>query len=139
MYSKALDPISIAGETMRLHFRISYDMTQEKIGKNNGTVYLYDEILERIAKCMRELEYCRKYACGMIRLTTMDVMIDFLKKGSSFQFKERNPFRLTLHGYPDKIHSSILDYLDSGKDSYGIPYNLRFKDGTEVCAAMKLE
>lgn len=139
MYSKALDPISMAGETMIFHFRIPYNMTQERIGKNDGTTYLYDEILERIAKCMRELEYCRKYACGMIQLTTMDVTIDFLKKSSSFQVKESNPFRLTLHGYPDKIHSSILDYLDNGRDSYGTPYGLRFKDGAEVCAAMKSE
>lgn len=138
-YSRALDPISIKGETLIMHFRIPYDMTQNKIGKDDNSVYLYDEILERIAKCMRELEYCRKYACGMIQLSTMNVTIDFLNKGSKFQSKDSSFFRLTLHGYPDKLHSSVFDYLDDNNDSRGVPYCLRFKNGGEVCAAMKVE
>lgn len=138
-YSKALDPVSVTGETMKYHFRVPYDMTQKKIGKGKDYIYLYDEILERIAKCMRELEYCKKYSCGMIQITTMDVTIDFLKKGSSFRPKESNSFRLTLHGYPDKVHSSIKDYLDDSKNLRGTSSALRFMNGAEVCDAMKLE
>ena len=137
-YSKVLDPVSIIGETMKLHFRIPYDMTQEKMEKGDHKIYLYDEVLERITKCMRELEYCRKYACGLIQLTTMDVTVDFLKKGSTFQSQESTSFRLTLHGYPDKRHSSIVDYLDNEKGSSGASKNaLKFKDGKAVRAAMK--
>lgn len=138
-YSKALDPISIIGETIKLHFRIPYDMTQNKIGKDGDELYLYDEILIRIAKCMRELEYCKKYSCGLIQLTTMDVTIDFLKKGSPFQCQDSTSFRLTLHGYPDKTHSSVDDYLAYKGDSRGTTSGLKFKDGDAVCAAMKTE
>lgn len=139
MYSKVLDPISITGETLKLHFRIPYEITQEKIGKNNEHIYLYDEILERLAKCMRELEYCKKYVCGMIQLTTTDVTIDYLKQGSTLLVKDSNSFRLTLHGYPDKKHSTIFDYLDESKNPFGTSCGLRFKNGAEVCAAMKSE
>ena len=42
-YSKVLDPVSIIGETMKLHFRIPYDMTQEKMEKGDHKIYLYDD------------------------------------------------------------------------------------------------
>jgi len=83
---------------------------------------------------MRELEYCRKYAYGMIQLTTIDVVIDFLKQGSSYQFKESVPLRLTLHGYPDETRSSISDYLVAGFP--GTTDGLKFKDGKAVREAM---
>ena len=55
-YSKSLEPVLIEGETVAFHFRIPYTLTQNKIGKANKRVFLYDEILERLAKTMRELE-----------------------------------------------------------------------------------
>ena len=136
-YSKALDPISIKGETLKLHFRIPYEMTQNKIRKQEKCLFLYDEILERIAKCMRELEYCKKYAYGFIQLTTIDVTIEFLKRGSTFQWQEKSSFRLTLHGYPDKIHSTIWDYLDNANSTRDESDGLKFKDGNALCEAMK--
>lgn len=136
-YSKALVPVSIEGDTIKFQFRVPYDLTQNKIGKNGKKVYLYDEILNRLAKCMRELEYCKKYACGMIRLTTLNVVIGFLKQGSSHQFQESVPLRLTLQGYPDETRSSISDYLDAGLP--GTVNGLKFKDGKAVRAAMSLK
>lgn len=134
-YSKALIPISIDGETIKFQFRVPYDLTQKEIGKNRKKVYLYDEILNRLAKCMRELEYCKKYAYGMIRLTTLNATIGFLKQGSIHQFKDSVSLRLTLQGYPDEARSSISDYMDAGLP--GTTNGLKFKDGKAVCAAMK--
>ena len=136
-YSKALDPISINGETLKLHFRIPYEMTQNKIKKQEKCIFLYDEVLERIAKCMRELEYCKKYAYGFIQLTTIDVTIEFLRKNSTYRWKERSSFRLTLHGYPDKSHSSIWDYLDDTNNTRGGHDGLKFEDGSALCEAMR--
>lgn len=136
-YSKALDPVSIKGETIKFQFRVQYDLTQKKIGKNGKKVYLYDEILNRLAKCMRELEYCKKYSYGMIPLTTINVVIGFLKQESSYQFKESVSLRLTLQGYPDETHSSIFDYLDTGLP--GTTNGLKFKDGKAVREAMNLK
>lgn len=138
-YSKALEPISVVGETIKFHFRIPYELTQEKVGKGTGEVYLYDEILLRMAKCMRELEYCKKFADGVIRTTTADVIIDFLQKGSSFRVKDRDYFRLTLHGYPDASHSKLDDYFDKNgmSNESENPKELKFKDGNALQLAMK--
>lgn len=138
-YSKALEPISVTGETIKFHFRIPYELTQRKVGKGSGEVFLYDEILSRMAKCMRELEYCRKFADGAIKPTTADVTIDFLQPGSSFKRRDRDTFRLTMHGYPDASHSTLADYLDkSGIFSEAdTPKELKFKDGNTLQQAMK--
>ena len=80
---------------------------------------------------------CKKYACGMIRLTTLNVVIGFLKQGSSHHFQESVPLRLTLQGYPDETRSSISDYLDAGLP--GTVNGLKFKDGKAVRAAMSLK
>ncbi len=138
-YSKALEPISITGETIKFHFRIPYELTQKKVGKGSQEVYLYDEVLTRMAKCMRELEYCRKFADGAIKLTTADVTIDFLQQGHSFKRKERDSFRLTLHGYPDASHSKLDDYFDKTSrfnESEAIA-ELKYKDGNALQLAMK--
>lgn len=140
-YSKALQPISICGDTITFNFRIPYNLTQEKIGKGNGEIFLYDEILERMSKCMRELEYCRKYANGLIKTTTIDVKIDVLKKGSSFQTikGKGDSFRLTLHGYPSKHNSGILDYLDGDSGVDGITKELKYQNGDSLCTAIREE
>ena len=138
-YSKALEPISIIGETIKFHFRIPYELTQRKVGKGSGEVYLYDEVLARMAKCMRELEYCRKFADGAIKPTTADIIIDFLQPGSSFRRKDRDSFRLTLHGYPDADHSTLADYFDKASrlGETAPQKELKFKDGNAVQIAMR--
>ncbi len=138
-YSKALTPVSILGDTIRFKFRIPYDLTQKKIGKGNEEIFLYDEILNRMSKCMCELEYCRKYANGLIRPTTLDITIDVLKEGSSFQIIRDmgDSFRLTLHGYPNKNTSGLFDYLDVDDDSTGNTKSLKYEDGDSLCSAIK--
>lgn len=138
-YSKALTPVSIQGDTIQFNFRIPYELTQEKIGKGNKKVFLYDEILERMSKCMCELEYCRKYANGLIKPTTLDIKIDVLQKKSSFQIIKDmgDSFRLTLHGYPNRSTSGISDYLDMDDESTGNSKSLKYKDGNSLRSAIK--
>ncbi len=138
-YSKALQPVSIKGDTISFVFRIPYELTQQKVGKRNEEVYLYDEILDRMSKCMRELEYCRKYANGLIHITTAHVKISVLRRGSTFQtIKELDDqFRLTLQGYPNKSTSGISDYLEKNDDSIDRTANIKYEDGEALRTAVQ--
>jgi len=89
-------------------------------------------------KCMRELEYCKKYADGAIKPTTLDIKIDFLNDGHIYKKMNSDSFRLTLHGYPDENHSHLVDYLEREDDSdtSGALRILKFKDGQQLQLAM---
>ncbi len=139
-YSKCLEPVNIEGETIKFHFRIPFQDTQTKFGKGSKKIYLYDEILNRITKCMREMEYCRKYADGFINITTLNVTIDIMKQENYRKLEEKLSFRLNLRGYPNERRTSIMDYLENNPN--GI-YNdnsetvLKYKKGIELKNAMK--
>jgi hypothetical protein len=111
-YSETLEPVSISGETIKFHFRIPYKYTQDKLGKGNVSVFLYDEIISRLTKCMRELEYCRKYANGFIAITTLNITIDILEETSPRKVKDKSSFRLRLIGYPD-ANLKLEDFLET--------------------------
>lgn len=138
-YSKVLEPVNIQGETIKFHFRIPYKYTQERVGKGEEEVFLYDEILNRLTKCMRELEYCRTYANGFINISTLNVTIDILQKGSFHKRKKSLSFRLSLFGYPNEKVSNIENYIekDNGEciESFSLP--MYYKDGEELKMAMK--
>lgn len=99
-YSRALEPPVINGDTLNLQYYIANEFIDKKITKNNTEVYLYDEILLRIKKCLCELEYCRKYSQGFIRIFCISVSIAVLdEKGRKVIYQEA--FKLRLGGYPD--------------------------------------
>lgn len=122
-YSKSLEPISVTGNTMKLNYFISYEQTQEKTSGPSGEVYLYDEILRRLEKMMIELEYCRKYAEGMICITTLDVEIHIYD--SLDNEIEKIPIRLTLQGYPDRNYVNLEYYIDK---------EWKRRQGVNICA-----
>ena len=132
-YSKSLQPVSIAGETILMHFQIPYVLTQSKIGKGSNQVFLYDEILDRLAKCMRELEYCRKYADGIIKITSLSVRIDILQE-NHFKAIEGagDHFRLTLQGYPDARSHSLESYMEKSDFVTGVSKELKYKNGLDL-------
>ena len=99
-YSLALEPPVINGDTLHLTYNIANEFISNKISKNDTEVYLYDEILSRIQKCLCELDYCRKYSQGFIPITCLSVSIMVLNEnGRKVIFKDS--FRLRLGGYPD--------------------------------------
>ncbi len=108
-YSKALAPLTVKGNTIILEYYLSYEQTQTKLPLSDETPYLYDFILDRLAKTMRELEYCRKYSEGLIRITTLDVRIQMERKDGNLIAPI--VFRLTLQGYPGIKESSIDKYM----------------------------
>lgn len=132
-YSKALLPVSIEGSTILLHYQIPYELTQRKVGKGSKETYLYDEILSRIAKCMRELEYCRKYACGLIKVSSLSVKIEIIQNGTFRPMKKvGDSFRLTLQGYPEEREYLLESYMEKIDDMSGTIKELKYKDGNDL-------
>lgn len=128
-YSRSLAPISVSGNTIQLKYFISYEQTQKKIPGPKGGTYLYDEILKRLEKMMVELEYCRKFAEGMIRVTTLDVEIHIFDKVEDEI--DMIPIRLTLQGYPDRKYAKLDYYLEKGRNKKG-DSTMKYVDGKEL-------
>ncbi|MCL2135365.1 MAG: hypothetical protein FWH37_07440 [Candidatus Bathyarchaeota archaeon] len=135
-YSAALEPLSFKGETISFHYRIQFDLTQKKLKKGNKTIYLYDEILLRLAKCMRELEYCRKYAGGFINITTLNVKIDVMQKDVSFKSLTQETFRLRLLGYPSESIYKLNQFLEPD-NAENISSISKFGNGTSLKKQVK--
>lgn len=118
-YSKTLKPHSVNGETLSLSYEIPFEHTQKEINCNGKGRYLYDEILDRLTKCIIELEYCKKYDRGLIKISTISVTINVLQK-DSFKILQgvTQSFRMTLQGYPAAENRKIEQYLQS-EESHG--------------------
>ncbi len=116
-YSMALSPISFNGNTIIFKYYIPFEYAKNRIPDDKG-IFLYDEIIRRLRKCMQELEYCSKYSEGFIRITTLSVEINVMHQTILHRSVYNTKFSLRLSGYPN-------DYL--------IPENtLAFKNGEEL-------
>ena len=118
-YCSVLSPVNLSGNTVTMQYYISVEDVMNKYRKGRKKEYLFQEICSRLEKCMRELEYCRMYADGIIRITTLSVQISVIK-ASNF---EPLIFRLTLSGYPNG--KSFEDYLvvDNRNNNVVVPKN----------------
>lgn len=132
-YSKSLDPVTFDGDKILMHFRIPYVWVKEKVGKGTSKIFLYDEILIRITKCMRELEYCKKYSEGLIKLNGLSVKIDILEEGSEFRAIQDagESFRLSVQGYPSEMISTLTSYLEENNHNEK-KARLRYDDGEQL-------
>lgn len=128
-YSASLEPICIEGETISFRYHISYEHTQKQLGKGDETIFLYDEIKIRLAKCMRELEYCRKYAGDYIGITTINVTICVMGQFSNRKCAHEQTFRLRLLGYPEPGCTQFEAFLENNRIA-------KFSTGTELKNAM---
>jgi len=123
-YSSALE-VSIQGDTVSFRYRIPYEQTQRKMLKGSDEIYLYDEIINRLEKCLCELEYCRKYSDGYIVINTLSVVIYVVINSKC---KLIDSFKLRLLGYPSKFNiNSFIDRRD--QNGYG-PTNQKLKYAT---------
>lgn len=139
-YSKSLDPISITGDTLSMTFHIPFELTQKKLGKGNGKVFLYDEIMLRLAKLMRELEYCKKYAGEIIKLSSLSVTIEILQKNSINSIRGAgDAIRLSLQGYPDENLYSFEVYREKHDNITGEEKVLKYKDGKDMKKKVSVE
>lgn len=123
MYSLSLEPPVVNGDTLILKYNIDEELVKNKVTKIDTEVYLYDEILLRLQKCLCELEYCRKYSQGFLRVSCISVTITIWnKKGLSTIYEDS--FKLRLGGYPD-----ISMY---GPDKWCINSNIRVLSAVEL-------
>jgi len=111
-YSKSLYPIVFKHNTIAFEYDIPYNLLIEKIKSAQGEIYLYDEILNRLIKCMCELEYCRKYSDGFIIITTLYITINILQQHYQNRCEKKIKFELRVSGYPDINIQNIKTYLD---------------------------
>lgn len=117
-FSKALKPHRVNGDTLPLTFEIPYNCIQKKMKKEKQTKYLYDEILDRLKKCIVELEYCKKYDLGLICVNTISVKIHVLQKDSFRKIPGvTQSFRMSLQGYPATDEKKISCYIQNEESS----------------------
>lgn len=132
-YSSALE-VSIQGDTVSFRYRIPYEQTQKKMLKGSVEIYLYDEIINRLEKCLCELEYCRKYSDGYIGINTLNVVIYVVKNSKR---KLIDSFKLRLLGYPNKLKiNSFIDRRDQNGDGPS-DQKLRYESGEDLMNKMK--
>jgi hypothetical protein len=127
-YSRVLEPVAIHGDTVIFKFNIPYELvisksTKEGKGGKVIRLYLYDEILSRLGKAIRELEYCRKYSQGFILINAIEAKISIYEDRKSFRPMFEDSIKLRLSGYPDPKCFSI-DKLSENR--------LNFKKGTDL-------
>ena len=135
-YSKSLEPLGFNGKTIVFTYRIPYCMVKEKLKKGNQELYLYDEIMIRLSKCLRELEYCRKYADGFIGINTLSVTIKISDPQNSLKECDKDSFRLSLSGYPDENSFKLENYI-VGNDCSDNQRKLKYSDGEELKNAIE--
>lgn len=111
-YSKSLYPIVFEHNTIKFEYDIPYNLLIDKINTTKGEIYLYDEILNRLIKCMCELEYCRKYSDGFIIITTLYITINILQQHHQNRCEKTFKFELRISGYPYINIQNIKTYLD---------------------------
>ncbi len=99
LYSLSLQPPIIEGDTIKLEYIINYENAVNKFKKDDGDIFLYDEILNRLRKCLCELEYCRRYSQGYIKVIALSVSIEILDAKQKYVI-DKSKFKLRLSGYP---------------------------------------
>jgi hypothetical protein len=102
--SNSLQPPAISGDTLILKFEIPYNLAISKSTKIKSIeevdeIYLYDEIINRLRKCIIELEYCRKYSHGFILINGIHASITVFYPESNRKYSDN--IRLRLSGYPE--------------------------------------
>ena len=100
-YSRSLEPPVREGNTLLLEYNIRNDLVDKRFSKLDSDVYLYDEILERIQKCLCELDYCKRYSQGFISLTCISVTIN-VYGDREWKSIYKDQFQLRVIGYPPK-------------------------------------
>ena len=93
-------------------------------------MFLYDEILVRLQKCLCELEYCRKYSQGFIKVSCFSVSICVWNQNGHKSIYT-DTFRLRLSGYPNiSAYNLQTFYINS---------NIRAKDAIKLIDIIKEE
>ncbi len=111
-YSRCLEPPVIEGDTVRLIYNILSSLVHNKVTKLNEDVFIYDEILSRIQKSLCELDYCKRYSEGFIRISALSIEINVISENGMKKLFH-DSFRVRITGYPDKSNYNLISCSDS--------------------------
>lgn len=115
-YSQCLQTPAIDGEKLILKYDLSREDAINPYLKPNRPdslssipqVFLYDEIIARLKKCLGELVYCNRYAAQYIRVTSIRADINvYIQTALNPIFKDS--ILLSPRGYPDLNNQNISD------------------------------
>lgn len=123
LYSLSLQPPIIEGDTIKLEYIITYENAVRKFKKGDDENFLYDEILNRLKKCLCELEYCRKYSQGYIKIIALSVSIEIIDDKQK-RCLDKSQFKLRLAGYPNMDTYNLKQLCVDG--------NLKHSDGEQL-------
>ena len=90
---------------IELHFEIELDQALRMLGKQDGRVFLLDEILARSAKLHRERVYAMLFLRDSISIDAIRVFIEVY--GDGLEPVERVGYRLADTGYPEEPGTAI--------------------------------
>ncbi|RJP34199.1 MAG: hypothetical protein C4527_02825 [Candidatus Omnitrophota bacterium] len=117
-YSECLQQAAIDGNTLILKFDLSMEKALKTCSKENkqssrgySKVFLYDEILERLKKCLCELEYCARYSRPFIQINSIRAEIE-VHASNILNPLYKDSILLRLCGYPDMRNKPICDLLE---------------------------
>ena len=118
-YSKCLQPAAIDGNTLIFKFDLPLQFAIEKSTKEDkktaqgySSIFLYDEIISRLKKCLCELEYCIRYTQGLINLVYIRADIEVHTPNTLYPIYS-DSLRFRLSGYPDACRKDIEEMLES--------------------------
>jgi hypothetical protein len=102
-YSACLNSVIVdhEKETVELHFDIDKKYLEEKFGKDNGEVFLMEEIYIRVLKMHNERIYCSRYWKPYLSIENILVIINFYSDDIHEDVHSEITFTLSEKGYPN--------------------------------------
>lgn len=99
-YSACLSSVIIKHETIELHFDINKNYLSEKYGKDDGEIFLIEEIYIRVLKMHHERIYCSRFWKSNLTLDSILVIINFYSDDIHEEVHPEITFTLSEKGYP---------------------------------------
>lgn len=101
------------GHDVRMKFNLNRKRCYELYKKGDLEVYLLDEIYERTFKTFHECLYYNRFVPDTIRLSTVNVVIDFYDDDDLEPFFPSISYRLEEKGYPRIQEEDVYDLCGS--------------------------
>lgn len=123
-YSACLNSVLVdhAKETIELHFDIDKKYLSKKYGKDDGEVFLIEEIYTRVLKMHNERIYCSRFWKPYMSLENILVIMNFYSDDIHEEVHSEITFSLSERGYPknnESIYDMCPELINDGKNING--------------------
>jgi hypothetical protein len=109
-FAYALHSVLVVGNSVRLSFEMTREDALSRFGKYANSVYLLDEIYERMLKMHAERIYCMRFLRPAISIDQIDVSIKVFGPRFADDPLANIDFRLEEAGYPSLSSTDILNF-----------------------------